>query len=311
MKPGCSAHDRDWCSAVNGARSIGVSSTGLSRSNHAANQSVVSSDSGSYQGISVGEYQSKNYLKDLKAFSNSFNEPLNIVRECINQVDQDVLGAVKALQNQAHELIMSAQTVTWKLSATACSSLELLPTLLWVARGHGEEKDAVSPISDVHASITNMRKEAQTVRTNYIELLNQVRYLGQCTQVTLDHVIIQALPEPTENELGSLDISPPQACVPSEKQRHFEKCLELALMHLDGVCMMLEDCSDFWLMLHSAELQLRKIEKEAQFLSNEKGKEGGRLQGFCERVRDFCKEHCGSLPSSFPIQAGYTAVQAN
>ena len=113
----CHAGLRDWCSQVNGAaRSIGVSSTGLpleqqfravlvrcrgrgcqwtcgsiaprSRSGHAANQSVVSSDSaaeisfreriascssqtslvaktakGSCQRMSLRDFQSRNYLK--------------------------------------------------------------------------------------------------------------------------------------------------------------------------------------------------------------------------------------------------------
>ena len=81
------------------------------------------------------------------------------------------------------------------------------------------------------------------------------------------------------------------------------KYLGLALVHLDATCVTLEECSDFWLMLHSAELQLRKIEKEATHLSQPTGlSDGGlRLQGFCERVSDFCKARAlrASLSSSF------------
>ncbi|CAE7216191.1 unnamed protein product [Symbiodinium natans] len=305
-----SGQDRDWCSQINGARSIGVSSTGLSRSGLAANQSVVSSDSGAYQGISVGEYQSKNYLKDLKAFSDSFIAPMNIVCECMNQVDPSLLDALKMTQNQAHELITSAQMVTWKLSATACNSLELLPTLLWAAKGHGDEKDVISPISEVHTSMATTRKDAQTVRTSYIELLNQVRYMGQCTQVTLDQVVILHLPVPCEDESGNLETSPKLAPDPTEHQKISEKCLELALMHLDGLCMLLEDCSDFWLMLHSAELQLRKIEKEAQALCEklpvDNGQGGGALlQTFCEKVRDFCKECAKGIPNLILIHFSF------
>lgn len=68
-------------------------------------------------------------------------------------------------------------------------------------------------------------------------------------------------------------------------------------MHLDAVCVTLEECSDFWLMLHNAELQLRKLEKEASSLDNGLQK----LQSFCERLRDFCKEHCGVPSSSFIV----------
>ncbi|CAJ1409648.1 unnamed protein product [Effrenium voratum] len=253
-------------------------------------------------------------LQDLKVFSDSFNEPLSVARECMSQVDADLLAALNLTQSQANDLIASAQMVTWKLSATACNSLELLPTLLWAARGHGEERDVVSPVSEVHSSITAMRKEAQTVRTSYIELLNQVRYLGQCTQVTLDQIIIASLP------VGDFEVKPVKS---SHKtvQTHSEKCLELALVHLDGVCMTLEECSDFWLMLHSAELQLRKIEKEAQQVSSARlDAEGATMHSFCERLRDFCKEHCGVPPVSFPIvnplagiglQAGSTNILRN
>eukprot|EP00438_Fugacium_kawagutii_P028887 Skav225391 [mRNA] locus=scaffold2656:223924:231225:+ [translate_table: standard] len=119
---------RDWCSAVNGARSIGVSSTGLSRSNSFAvgpSASVVSSASGScsYHDGGVGEYHAKNYLKDLKAFSKSFTEPFTIAKECITQVDADLSTTLMLTESQANDLIVSAQNVTWKLSSMACKNL--------------------------------------------------------------------------------------------------------------------------------------------------------------------------------------------
>lgn len=294
---------RDWCSQVNGARSIGVSSTGLSRSNLAANQSVVSSASGSYQG--VGEYHAKNYLKDLKAFNESFNEPLAIAKQCIRQVDPDLYENLQLTELQANDLIVSAQTVTWKLSGMACNSLEVLPTLLWIARGSGVEKD-IGTVSEVQNSVTLMRKETQVVRTSYIDLLNQVRYLGQCTQITLDHLIIAHMPAPVEDESGSLETKPPL----QKDEQSFEKFLSLALVQLDAVCMTLEECSDFWLMLHNAELQLRKLEKEASNFTSHAELDllgAKKLQSFCERLRDFCKEHCAVPSSNFVVLPGIQA----
>lgn len=284
---------RDWCgdSQVNGgARSVGVSSTGLSRSNLAANQSVVSSASGSYQGVQ--DHHSKNYLKDLKNFSELFNEPLVIAKQCIREVDLDLYELLQQTELQANDLMVAAQAVTWKLSAMACNSLEVLPTLLWIARGSGEAHE-LSAVLEVHNSVTAMRKETQVVRTSYIDLLNQVRYLGQCTQITMDQMMIEEMPAPVEDESGSLETKRVQ----QQDERSFEKLLRLALMHLDAVCVTLEECSDFWLMLHNAELQLRKLEKEASSLDNGLQK----LQSFCERLRDFCKEHCGVPSSSFIV----------
>lgn len=294
---------RDWCadSQVNGARSSGVSSTGLSRSNLAANPSVVSSASGSYQG--VGDYHAKNYLKDLKAFNESFNEPLAIAKQCMRQVDLDLYEFLQQTELQANDLIVAAQTVTWKLSAMACNSLEVLPTLLWIVRGSGEAND-LSAVSEVHNSVTLIRKETQVVRTNYIDLLNQVRYLGQCTEICLDQMIMAEMPAPVEDETG-LETK----LVEKPVEKPFEKYLRLALVQLDAVCVSLEECSDFWLMLHNAELHLRKLEKEASsFAQLGEGAQGtAKLRSFCERLRDFCKEHCAVPSTSFIVIPGLQA----
>lgn len=301
MSPRANLNDyRDWCSQVNGSCSIAVSSTGLSRSNLAVNNpSVVSSASGSYQ--DVGEYHAKNYLKDLQAFSKAFNDPLSVARECLNQVDKDLSGAMQLTESQAADLIMAAQTVTWKLSATACNSLEVLPTLLWLAKGHGDDKE-LGPMLEVYKGVATVRKEAQAVRTNYIELLNQVRYLGQCIQVTMDHLVIDQMPAPVEDHSGSLET--PLVADVADSTSTFWQILNLALVQLDAVCVTLEECSDFWLMLHNAELQLRKLEKEAEiFTKKEKDMQFQglqKLQSFCQRLRDFCKEHC-AVPSSNSI----------
>lgn len=42
-----------------------------------------------------------------------------------------------------------------------------------------------------------------------------------------------------------------------------------------------EDCSEFWLSLHSAELQLKKLEKEAL----------ARREAFWQQLESFCLEH--------------------
>lgn len=75
---------------------------------------------------------------------------------------------------------------------------------------------------------------------------------------------------------------------------------------------MMEDCSDFWLMLHHAELQLRKLEKEALVIrdgkpcvqSEPEHDSNSCMKQFCEHVKSFCGVHCGVPPTnSFKVAA--------
>eukprot|EP00913_Durusdinium_trenchii_P009634 g9052.t1 len=98
---------RDWCSQINGALSIGVSSTGLSTGGSVAPSfSAASDETNSYYGRGDGDYQVKNYLKDLEAFKNPFHEPLSIAKECVSQVDDDLMTTFKLTELQAGELIV-------------------------------------------------------------------------------------------------------------------------------------------------------------------------------------------------------------
>ena len=89
------------------------------------------------------------------------------------------------------------------------------------------------------------------------------------------------------------------------RQHESQKYLDVTLTHLTDMCKLLEECSDFWLMLHHAELQLRKLEKESKYfcdgdipdMPQKKSRETPpSVQGFCEHVRSFCGFYCGVPP---------------
>ena len=265
MRATAGGSPRDW-----GSRSqvhdgsVIVSSVGVSPAYFQTTGSVVSASSCSSYQAARPLYQPS--ATDLKVFSEAFVGHLQVVTTCFSQTDRDLLGAAGITQNFVVELIGSAQMVAGKLATTASDALDKLPTLLWAARGHGNAELHECTV-ELHGSIATMRKEAQSVRADYIDLLKYAQYLGQCTQLTVDQLVMSSLPEPVEDESGSLECQSQFGLELTDAQKDSQRYLELTLVHLDSMCQVLEDCSDFWLMLHEAELQLRKLEKESKLLS--------------------------------------------
>ncbi|CAK9114078.1 LMBR1 domain-containing protein 2 [Durusdinium trenchii] len=283
---------REWCPQISGASSIGVSSicvsstggTGLSRSLFAANlSSRASSDSGSWhsRSISMADFQQRHYLEDLKSFAASFTLPIMLVKECVGQVDDDLLQTVLRLDAQAQGLVAFAEGIVQNFT-TSC--FKVLDSVASLSTANGIDMDLLKEVNHLIAELFNKTLGA---RTRYIELLSQVRYLGECTQLTLDQIIMAQLPE-AEGEIG-------ESPMPDDLKS--EHCLDVALRQLQKVCCMMEDCPHFWLTLHGAELQLRKIHKEAQLLCSQPPRMdnlgGARLNAFCEKIQILCEEHCG------------------
>ena len=305
--PGDAGDGQDWGSEVHG-RSALVSSVG-EPSRQGAHDSVVSSSAASFGTLKT--YQPKDSMKDLKVFADSFADHLRVVMKHLLKTDEDLSAAVVVTHRRLVDLVGSAQTVLWKLSRTACSTFEKLPSLLWASRCAGKENELDDSISEIHSSMAALRKETQAIRNDYIDLLKQVQYVGHCTQVTMDHAVISSLPEPDEDEHGILEC-PPASPEFNEAQRKSQKSLQLTLAHLEGICEMMEDCSDFWLMLHHAELQLRKLEKEASVIRDGKPctktepehESSSCMKKFCEHLKSFCGVHCGVQPTnSFKVAA--------
>ena len=294
---------RDWGSQFQG--SAVVSSTGLSFNRQVSGSQVSSGSNSSVQG-GIQFYQPKDSTKDLKVFSDAITGHLQIVLSCLSEADQDLLSCAVQTENQFVSLVCSAQTVACKLAATACNALEKLPTLLWAARGHGstELSDCLVGLS---GHLGTLRKETQGIRSDYIDLLTQVQYMGHCTQVTVDQTVMSLLPEPSEKEDGSMEcqIPPSLALALQEANEESQKYLELTLLHLDYMSQILEECSDFWLMLHQAELQLRKLEKDSQRICDGSGRHADKatLLSFCEKVRSFCGVYSGAPPSNYHFKS--------
>lgn len=240
---------------------------------------------------------------DLRNFCSAFNKPLLAAKECISEADdEDLLGAAGLLEAEAGDMMSKAQAVTLKLSLMSRDCLDLLQHFCVL---NGAE-DAQNALREAHQIISSVRKDAQAVRTRYIDLLEQVKYLDSCTAATLDQVVISHHPDPVEEDDG-LETRVPTTR-PSPRQARTENLLRTAREHLDILCTTLEECSDFWLMLHEAELRIKKLEKEAVNLFSDDfqlSSIGGskRLEIFREALRCYCQEHCASGRSDFGAEA--------
>ena len=139
---------------------------------------------------------------------------------CLSQSDRDVLTAAHITQHLFVELIDSAQVISHKLSAIARSALEQLPTLLWLARGHQSDELQIC-VAELYDGIATLCKDLQTIRTDYIDLLKQVQYVGQCTRVAMDQIVTSSLPAPAEDESGSLECTARDALELTDAQKDF------------------------------------------------------------------------------------------
>lgn len=285
--------------------SVDVSSTGLSGlfgqpSNTPSRAGT--SDSG-FSNFSTAEFRAQHAFQDLRNFCSAFNKPLLAAKECISEADdEDLLGAAGLLEAEAGDMMSKAQAVTLKLSLMSRDCLDLLQHFCVL---NGAE-DAQNALREAHQIISSVRKDAQAVRTRYIDLLEQVKYLDSCTAATVDQVVISHHPDPVEEDDG-LETRVPTTR-PSPRQARTENLLRTAREHLDILCTTLEECSDFWLMLHEAELRIKKLEKEAVNLFSDDfqlSSIGGskRLEIFREALRCYCQEHCASGRSDFGAEA--------
>lgn len=231
------------------------------------------------------QHKTKLYLKDLDDFNVSLTGPLALAWQCLAVADLDLKAALGHASAQSQHLVEEAEKVCISLSSTACRiSMTVLPSLR-LATMQAEVSAVGALLFDADKALMEIRKEAHNVRLSYVDLLKYLRYVIQCTQVALDGCIIQTL----EAEGAAQDPVSAQAV---------EENLTMALSHLDDACALLADCSDFWLMLHGAELGLGGMEKEAHRLRRVIGTDFQAAKNlpevcaeFINQLVNFCQEH--------------------
>lgn len=298
MNMGQDLYCRDWSRKTGGGdMSCVVSSAALSSTGwQSFNTGSVCSSYGSsseFSQISCGEVQSN--FKELQDFSNCLCEPLLRGQTCMREVDESLVEGLEQILEEAVSMVNAATDISARIYKAAHEFWDWIPDLCTL-RGDEESQELVV---EVHEHLKILRQDAQAIRAVYINLLDKVGYIGQCTEVRIDESCMSSFKALEQDADGNYIDQLPELAAPSQSQELLENSLRMALVHLDRACSVLEDCPEFWLMLHKSEIALMKLEKKAskivelRFVAH--GSRAELMQLLASSLRNFCQ---GQLRSS-------------
>eukprot|EP00931_Biecheleriopsis_adriatica_P099672 TRINITY_DN7434_c0_g1_i1.p1 TRINITY_DN7434_c0_g1~~TRINITY_DN7434_c0_g1_i1.p1 ORF type:complete len:297 (-),score=70.10 TRINITY_DN7434_c0_g1_i1:245-1135(-) len=242
-----------------------------------AHPDVASTRIGSTAGSTLmgTDVETDHMLKDLENFSNLLMMRLGFSQKAFEECDEDMAVALGYVEKQARELLEKAETVAKKLSCTDIHmQFENLPELLLA--GH---PDPESLLSSAEADIVQLKKDAVDMRSDYVQLLNKIGYLAKCADLSIFHALkvegikkisLKGTPRYIDaSSLASFDDKTanvkhsrsPSPCLALSDR------LEVGLGHLFGAEEMLKEPTEFWLTIHSLELDLGHMEEGLQCLA--------------------------------------------
>lgn len=275
---------KDWCAPNDDDGSTALGS-GLARFPLNASSLCSSTTSAAYPPELADVTDIDVYFKDLMLFQLSLQKPIGLVEMIFQQADPDLAIAFGVVSALTADLIESARRVVTNYALTAKHvRFEMLPHL-----SQAKRHAAVTILGGVQHWITSQRKAAKSVRRDYVELLSRVNYMIACTDASVAG-------QYSETANGDT----PQAQQPAMQQaaRPNLSCMEVALLHLHSVVRVLEECSDFWLVLHSTERTLHWMEDEAQHLrtrlldGSKRADVYEQLANFCGSLQQLCLRYC-------------------
>jgi len=298
MPPASDAVGRDWgtrfaCEHDKAVSSVMVSSTGwLSKNGDTfAGRSSIDSSHTSASALSWTGDLHQHSFQELQCFNHAFSEPLMLAQDCMRQADEALVEGVEHVMNEATAMMNLTLHVTAHIFEAAQELLDQIPKIM----EQNADADAGKAIGIVHSILTQCRKEAQHVRADYIKLLDKVAYVGQCTEVRIDQNVMSQMDAPEQDIDGNF-IDTCLVLKLDEKLQQEENGLRFALVHLDTACKVLEECPEFWLMLHKTELQLSKLERKAStFTSSMRpiSSPGPTMEILVMELQRFCEEQRG------------------
>jgi len=219
------------------------------------------------------EHETLSCFKGMMTFRVSLLTPMNNAWKLFNEIDKDLAECLEFTHKEVCELMDHAVGMVMSFAATAqqtqCSVLPGLRVAVTKAKRH----IVVSLLGSAQGWISDMKKAAKEIRCKYVLLLEKVQYLIKCTVLVLDHLEMMA-----------------EECTEQEKYASLNQTIEsieLAIEELEEGEKTLEECSEFWLNLHTAELKLFHIENQAQQLRSALLC-GSRVTALPPEYMDFC-----------------------
>lgn len=178
-------------------------------------------------------------LWDLSNFRMALEVPLEAAQQALDVADPDLAAALREGRSRAEKLINEAQKAAMDNAiASQYQSLQTLPNLR-AAIAQRKMDEATSLLGMSQAWICDVKTRAQSLRVSYVTLLEYLQYLMHCTNVTGDLVIMAG-------------------------QDHAINVLDIAFGQLRQAAQVMENCSYFWLRLHSGKQIMVVLEKRAK-----------------------------------------------
>jgi hypothetical protein len=202
---------------------------------------------------------------------------LNVAGGFLELVDMDSALVCQFIRRWLRELTDKCATVVRTLRPTVKHMFESVLPALHVVTSMSDRHSTVSLVTEVLEWSTRHRNGLQDVRGNYLFVLDRAKELCRCIDLSIDCLNMDSTAETSATVLG-LQIS----------------YLESALAHVAKVTRLMEDCSDFWLRLHCAELGFNKIGAEASEARNSilSERSGVRLSDICWKLLVMLRKMC-------------------
>jgi hypothetical protein len=183
------------------------------------------------------------YPKEVVDFAMSMDRLLTPAGEYLKMVDIDLDVNCRYIRSWLYDLLENSTAVAQTCASAMKFIFESFVPRLHYALSNPWTQTTVPLLVDLFEWSTFIKHATQEVRNNYQLVLNQMRSLYQCIGVSTDCLILEGK---------------------SSVRKLHEQYLESAQEHLKNAIREMEDCADFWLHLHSAELDFTKIRTETR-----------------------------------------------
>lgn len=208
---------------------------------------------------------------DFQSFKMSLISGVTSVRDAFSGCDEDLATALGHALVEAQELMEKAESAATALTATDLNNMLLnMPNKLLVTG----DPDPETCLAEGETRVAALKKMLREVRINYVGLLERLKYFESCAEVSLAQVAPSDI-EPDSDTSAARGT--PKYIMPSELLSFQEQkgkptwespralstfeSLQVAIGRLGGVILRQQELSDFWLALHSAELDLSSVEE--------------------------------------------------
>jgi len=188
-----------------------------------------------------GDFEMKGlrgYLDDLGMFGSVLTEHLTRAQMNLGMADEELAASLQAAIGWSLELYSHGGILASKLATSVPKfDFNLLPDRIL-----GGDPDPDKILCDAESRLRDLRLEIRDVRSSYLALMDHIRYFGDVAEVSLAGFQMQ------------------QAFAA-------EASMTLGLYHLQAAQEHIEELSPFWMVLHSSELELGRMEEGVQCLA--------------------------------------------